>query len=74
LYITNNYINIFGYEYENELKDCLLVFPNKNDIYFVYSYYIFGSTGYYSDEIEHFRYSGIKAKLLFSNNFFYTVR
>ena len=65
MYITNNYINIFE-AYDKEYDDCLLVFPNKNDIYFVYSYYICGTTGYYSDEIEHYCYAYTCAKLLFT--------
>jgi surface protein len=69
LYITNNYINIYE-DYHNEFDDCLLVFPNKNDIYFVHSYRIFGTTGYYSDEIEHYCYAETWAKLLFTNKSF----
>ena len=69
LYITNNYINIFENN-DNEFDDCLLVFPNKNDIYIVKSYRIFGTTGYYSDEIEHYCYANTWAELLFTNKSF----
>ena len=65
LYITNNYINIFE-NYHHEFDDCLLVFPNKNDIYFVHSYRFYGTTGYYSDEIEHYHYAYTWAELLFT--------
>ena len=67
--ITFNYINIFE-NYNKEYNDCLLVFPNNCDIYFVYSYYYCGTTGYYSDEIEHYAYSYTCADLLFSNKSF----
>lgn len=71
MYITDNYINLFIYD--DDVKDCLLVFPNKNDIYYVYSYYHCGSTGYYSDEITYYSYARTKAYLLFSNeNFSYS--
>ena len=65
LYITNNYINIF--KYNRNCDDCLLVFPNENDIYFVYSYYHCGHTGYYSDEIEYYSNTYTEAQLLCSN-------
>ena len=65
LYITNNYINIF--EYNGNCDDCLLVFPNENDIYFVYSYFHCDHTGYYSDEIEYYRNTYTEAQLLCSN-------
>lgn len=69
MYITNNYIKI----YKKEFLDCddfLLVFPNKNDIYFVFNKHNYGTTGYYSDEIEHYHYTEINAKLLFSDKSF----
>lgn len=70
--ITCNYINIFE-NYHNDYDDCLLVFPN-NDIYFVYSYYTCGTTGYYSDEIRHYAYAYTGAILLFSyENFLYSM-
>jgi len=74
LYITNNYINIFE-DYHHEFDDCLLVFPNKNDIYFVHSFRFYGTTGYYSDEIEHYCYSETWAELLFTNkSFLYSTK
>ena len=69
LYITNNYINIYE-DYHKKFDDCLLVFPKNNDIYFVHSYRIFGTTGYYSDEIEHYCYAETWAKLLFTDESF----
>ena len=50
LYITYNYINIYKYEYNCE--DCLLVFPNNYDIFFIYHEYEWVD-GYYSDEGHH---------------------
>ena len=46
-YITYNYINIYKCNYKYE--DCLLVFPNNYDIFFIYHEYKW-SKGYYSDE------------------------
>jgi len=70
LYITNNYINIVKC-YDIKYDDCLLVFPNKNDIYFFYSYYKSGTYGYYRDEIEYHEYAFTLGQLLFSQKSFF---
>ena len=70
MYITNNYINIVEC-YNSKYDDCLLVFPNKNDIYFVYSYCFSGVNGYYSDEIKYYEYAFTLGQLLNSQKSFF---
>ena len=61
--ITNIYINIYNSKYFSLFDDVWLVFPNKNNIYFVFSEKVYVE-GYYSD--ESYSYEKTKAESLIS--------